>query len=201
MTKMMLRRVRIIFVMVIAVFVLLSARLAYLQILKHEYYWNRAEKNRLTKITLVAARGEIYDRTGKLLVGNRPGFVVSLMDLGDGYDPGTISFLSEVLEIEEEEIYDAIQGQLYMLYLPLRLKSDISPETIARISENRWKLQGVNIEVHPIRDYKVGSCRACCKYLGQDTVSEAMQERWAKEGYIYRWDMVGQTGLEQPGAG
>ena len=199
MTKLMLHRVRVIFVIVIAVFVLLSGRLAHLQILKHEYYWNRAEKNRLTKITLVAARGEIYDRSGKLLVGNRPGFVVSLMDLGDGYDPQTISFLSEVLEIEEEEIYDAIQGQLYMRYLPLSLKSDISPETIARISENRWKLQGVNIEVHPIRDYKVGSSAAhVLGYLGQSTPSEAMQERWAKEGYVYKvGDMVGQTGLEQ----
>ena len=200
MTKLMLKRVRIIFVLVIAVFILLSGRLAYLQILQHDYYWNRGERNRLTKITLVAARGEIYDRQGELLVSNRPGFVVSLMDMGEGYDQETIAFLSETLEIEEQEIYDAIKGQLYMRYLPLRLKSDITDEIIARISENRWKLKGVNIEVHPIRDYRVNDTAAhVLGYLGQGSVLPATQERWAKavDGYTYKdGDLVGQVGIE-----
>ena len=151
---------RLIFVIVIGIFVLLSARLAHLQIVKYDYYLYRSESNRFTTVDLVAPRGEIYDRDGDILVTNRPGYIVSLMDLGDGYDAETITFLSEVLEIEEEEIRSAIDGQLYMRYLPLRLKSDITPEIIARISENRWKLKGVNIEVHPIRDYRVGSTAA-----------------------------------------
>ncbi len=199
MNKLMLKRVRIIFILVIALFILLSGRLAYLQILQYDYYWNRAERNRLTKITLPASRGEIYDRQGELLVSNRPGFVVSLMDMGDGYDKETITFLSEVLGIEEEEIYNDIKGQLYMRYLPLRLKSDITDEVIAQISENRWKLKGVNIEVHPIRDYRVDETAAhVLGYLGQGPVSSPMQERWALvDGYEYKsGDLVGQTGVE-----
>ena len=54
MTKMMLRRVRVIFVLVIMVIITLAGRLAYLQVLKHDYYWYRAEQNRFTKITLPA---------------------------------------------------------------------------------------------------------------------------------------------------
>ena len=140
MNKTMLNRVRLIFVIVIGIFILLSARLAYLQIVQHDYYLYRSENNRFTTIYLVAPRGEIYDRDGEILVTNRPGYVVSLMDLGDGYDADTIAFLSEVLEIEEEEIRSAIDVQLYKRYLPLRLKSDITPEVIARIAENRCKL-------------------------------------------------------------
>lgn len=198
MTKLMLKRVRMIFVLVIAVFILLSGRLAYLQILQHDYYWNRAERNRTTKITLVASRGEIYDRRGELLVSNRPGFVVSLMDMGDGYDPETITFLSEILGIEKEEIYDDIKGQLYMRYLPLRLKSDLTAEIIAQISENRWKLKGVNIEVHPIRDYRVSDTAAhVLGYMSQASVRENVRERWVKEGYDYKaGDLVGQVGVE-----
>ncbi|HOB87678.1 MAG TPA: penicillin-binding protein 2, partial [Bacillota bacterium] len=154
MTKQMLRRVRFVFIAVIVVFVLLSARLAYLQILRHDYYWYRSEMNRFTKITLPAPRGEIYDRDGKLLVSNRPGFVVSLMDMGEGYDPETVSLLSEILDIEEEEIYSAIEGRQYMRYLPLQLKSDLTPDIIARIAENRWKLKGVNIDVQSNREYR-----------------------------------------------
>jgi penicillin-binding protein 2 len=199
MNKLMLRRVRIIFIAVIAVFILLSGRLAYLQILKHDYYWYRAEGNRFTKITLAAPRGEIFDRAGRLLVTNRPGFVVSLMDMGDGYDPETIEFLSEILEIDTDEIYSGIQGQLYMRYLPLRLKSDIPFETIAKISEHRWRMKGVNIEVRPIRDYRESSTAAhLFGYLGQGEIKdEPTLVSWAAADYRYRpGDLVGQAGIE-----
>lgn len=200
MNKTMLNRVRLIFVIVIGIFILLSARLAYLQIVQHDYYLYRSENNRFTTIDLVAPRGEIYDRDGEILVTNRPGYVVSLMDLGDGYDADTIAFLSEVLEIEEEEIRSAIDGQLYMRYLPLRLKSDITPEVIARIAENRWKLKGVNLEVHPIRDYRVGSTAAhILGYMSQGTIGDQdTLERWAEAGYEYEpGALVGQTGIER----
>ena len=199
MTKMMLRRVRVIFVLVIMVIITLAGRLAYLQVLKHDYYWYRAEQNRFTKITLPATRGEIYDSKGNLLVSNRPGFVVSLMDMGEGYDDETISYLSDILQIEQKEIEEAIKGRLYMRYLPLRLKSDITMETIAQISEQRWKLKGVNIEIRPIREYRTGSTAAhILGFLGEGPVDELTRKRWSGEGYNYKeGDYVGQEGVER----
>ena len=199
MNKHMLRRVRLIFVLVIVIFIVLAGRLAHLQVVKHDYYWYRAEQNRFTKITLPATRGEIYDARGKLLVSNRPGFVVSLMDMGEGYDDETISYLSKILKIDKEEIHEAIEGSRYMRYLPLPLKSDISTETISQISENRWKLKGVNIEVRPIREYKHGKTAAhILGFLGQAPVAESARERWAAEEYYYEeGDLVGQEGVER----
>jgi penicillin-binding protein 2 len=197
MTKPMLHRVRIVFILVIMVFIVFAGRLAYLQVLKHDYYWYRAEKNRFTKITLPATRGEIYDSNGKLLVSNRPGFVVSLMDMGEGYDDETISYLSDILQIEQKEIEEAIKGRLYMRYLPLRLKSDITMETIAQISEQRWKLKGVNIEIRPIREYRTGSTAAhILGFLGEGPVDELTRKRWAGEGYNYK-----EGDLCRPGGG
>ncbi len=199
MTKTMLRRVRIILILVIMVFIFFAGRLAYLQVLKHDYYWYRAEQNRFTKITLPATRGEIYDIEGKLLASNRPGFVVSLMDMGEGYDDETISNLSEILQIDKEEIYEAIKERLYMRYLPLRLKSDITMETIAQISEYLWKLKGVNIEIRPIREYEAGSTAAhVLGFLGEGPVDELTRKRWAGDGYDYKeGDLVGQEGIER----
>ncbi|HOJ83165.1 MAG TPA: penicillin-binding protein 2 [Bacillota bacterium] len=199
MNKPMLRRVRIILIIAIITFIIFAGRLAYLQVVKHDYYWYRAEKNRYTKITLPATRGEIYDSEGRLLVSNRPGFVVSLMDMGEGYDPETVSYLSEILQIDREEIEEAIEGRLYMRYLPLRLKSDITNETIARISEYRWKLKGVNIDIRPIREYRAGSSAAhVLGFLGEGPVDEATRKRWAEEGYQYNeGDLVGQEGVER----
>lgn len=195
----MLKRVRVIFVLVIAVFIVLSGRLAYLQVLKHDYYRYRSEQNRFTRITLPATRGEIYDAGGKLLVSNRPGFIVSLMDMGEGYDDETVSYLSEILQIDKEEISRAIEGRRYMRYLPLRLKSDITMETISQIQEHRWKLKGVNIEIHPIREYREGATAAhILGFLGQAPVDESTRERWAGEGYEYEdGDLVGQEGIER----
>lgn len=199
MSKLMLRRLRLLFVLIIIVFFLLTGRLAYLQIARHDYYWFRSEENRFTKLTMAAPRGEIFDREGRLLVSNRPGFVLSLMDRGEGYDPDTIAFLAEILEIEEEEIYKAIRGQLYMRYLPLQLQKDITFETIARVSENRWKLKGVAIEAQPIRDYRAGVTAAhLLGYLSRGTASEALQRELREAGFSYRpGDPVGQAGIER----
>ena len=199
MNKFMLRRVRIVFILVIAVFIILAGRLAHLQVLHHDYYWYRAEQNRFTKITLPATRGEIYDSKGSLLASNRPGFVVSLMDMGEGYDDETVSYLSEILQIDKKEIEEAIEGRLYMRYLPLRLKSDITMETIARISEHLWKLKGVNIEIRPIREYRAGSTAAhVLGFLGEGPVDEVTRKDWAEKGYEYKEsDYVGQEGVER----
>ncbi len=197
--KFVLRRLRLVLITVIAVFLLLAGRLAYLQIFRHEYYWFRSEENRLTKLTLTAPRGEIYDRNGRIVVSNRPAFVLSLMDRGEGYDRESIAFLAEILEIEEEQIYRAIQGQLYMRYLPLQLQKDIDYETIARVSENRWKLQGVTIETQPIRDYVAGiSAAHLLGYLNRATADESLQQELEAAGFDYRpGDLVGRTGLER----
>ena len=121
MDKEMLRRTRIFIFVVILVFLLLVSRLAYLQIINYEYYWEKAEKNRLRILPITAPRGEIFDRQGRQLVTNRPGFTVSLVDLGSGYDDETIVRLAELLEMEEEEI-KKIDLQYYRRYLPVRLK-------------------------------------------------------------------------------
>lgn len=195
----MLKRVRLLFMAVIVIFIALSSRLAYLQIVKHDYYWFRSEENRLTKLTLPAPRGEILDSKGRLLVSNRPGFGLSLMDRGEGYDRESIEILSEILEIDPAEIYNAIQGQLYMRYLPLQLQQDITAETIARVSEKRWLLKGVNIDIRPIRNYRYHSTLAhVLGFLSRGTVGEALQESWREGGYDYKpGDLVGQEGLER----
>ena len=88
MTKQMLRRVRFVFIAVIVVFVLLSARLAYLQILRHDYYWYRSEMNRFTKITLPAPRGRSTIGTESCWLATAPASWSPLMDMGEGVRPG-----------------------------------------------------------------------------------------------------------------
>lgn len=196
----MLRRTRIFFSLVILLFLLLGARLAYLQVIQYEDYWHRAERNRFRIMPITAPRGEIFGSQGEELVTNRPGFTVSLVDLGSGYSEETIASLGRLLEMEEEEIRERIRSQYYSRYMPIRLKTDVSPETVAVISERRLEMPGVLIEVQPIRNYVLGQFAPhLLGYLGSSLAPEWIVARWAAQGYEnYRpGDLVGQSGLER----
>src|SRR6185436_7725593 len=57
---------------------ILGARLYYLQVVKGEYYSERAENQRIRLIPIPAPRGAILDRNGKILVDSRPTYNVVL---------------------------------------------------------------------------------------------------------------------------
>ncbi|MGI6097298.1 MAG: penicillin-binding protein 2 [Dethiobacteria bacterium] len=199
MDKQTLKRLRFMLLFIITVFVVLSSRLAYMQVIQYEEYLRRAEENIFRKLPITAPRGSIYDRDGVELVTNRPGFSVSLLDLGNGYDAETIAYLSKLLEITEEEIWDKIYEQRYRRYLPVRLKNDVSFDIIAKISERRTDLVGVLIEAQPIRYYVNDHLAA--HVLGRmgetDELSSEILKEWAEKGYEYRpGDVIGLAGLE-----
>jgi penicillin-binding protein 2 len=198
MSKAMQKRIRVFITLVVSIFIILSSRLAYLQIIQYDYYWNRAENNRLRIMPVTAPRGEIYDRKGEQLVTNRPGFTVSLVDLGNGYSNETIFYLSRLLEMDEQEINEKILLQNYRRYLPVRLKTDVDIEIVSKIAEKRLELPGVLIEVQPIRNYNYGnSASHVLGYMGEGTVQEWIKEYWAGLGYEYQpGELVGQSGLE-----
>ncbi|HHT46654.1 MAG TPA: penicillin-binding protein 2 [Firmicutes bacterium] len=198
MNKAMLKRIRVFIALVVLIFIILSSRLAYLQIIQYDYYWNRAENNRLRILPITAPRGEIYAKNGEQLVTNRPGFTVSLVDLGSGYSDNTITFLSGLLEMDEQEINEKIDLQNYRRYLPVRLKTDVDIEIVSKIAERRLELPGVMIEVQPIRNYVYGSFAShILGYMGEGTVPERIKEYWGGLGYEYQpGELVGQSGIE-----
>ncbi|NBV51086.1 hypothetical protein EBR78_07705, partial [bacterium] len=60
-------------------FFILVGRLFFLQIIKGNELRSFSEANRLKKEKVVAARGRIYDRNGKVIVDNRAAFDVVLV--------------------------------------------------------------------------------------------------------------------------
>lgn len=58
---------------------LLFIRLGYLTLVKGDYYRNISENARIREVEVVAPRGNIYDRNGDLLVGNKVVYTASIM--------------------------------------------------------------------------------------------------------------------------
>lgn len=196
MNKTLAVRLRTFMFLVILVIGTLTARLAWMQLVRYEYYFARAEENRIRQIPVKAARGEIFDQSGELLAGNRPGFTVSLLGLSKKDQPRVISELAKILDMEESDIQEAIDQQRFYSYAPIVLKRDVSPEVVAMINERRMELPGVIIETEPIRYYEKDSLAAhVLGYVGQIT-PELWKQKEA-EGEVYRGsDIIGISGIE-----
>ncbi|MDR1591035.1 MAG: penicillin-binding protein 2 [Puniceicoccales bacterium] len=72
------RRIVILGVFFLLVFLFLSCGLFYRQIVQHDYFCQKEKRQNQRRIILPAPRGNIYDRNGKLLVCNSPSFELQL---------------------------------------------------------------------------------------------------------------------------
>src|SRR5215216_5598242 len=71
-------RMAVIHGLVIAILVVLGARLYFLQVVSGDYYAERAENQRIRRLRIPAPRGAIFDRNGKLLVDSRSTYNIVL---------------------------------------------------------------------------------------------------------------------------
>ena len=72
------RRLVLLFALVLACFALLAARLAWLQVLRHEHYRVQAEDNRIALVAIVPNRGLILDRNGVVLASNYSAYTLEI---------------------------------------------------------------------------------------------------------------------------
>lgn len=180
----------IISVLVIAV---LIGRAAYLQIYQGEYYAGLADGNRIRIVPSMAPRGTFYDRNGELLVTNRPGFSVSLLPLTAPISDDVIACLSDLLKVPTDEIKTKIAG--HSGFNPIRIKTDVTPDIVSIIEEQKSQYPGVVIEVTPIRDYILKQEGAhTFGYVSEinDTELEKMKDEGYKSG-----DIIGKFGIEK----
>lgn len=180
----------IISVLVIAV---LIGRAAYLQIYQGEYYAGLADGNRIRIVPSMAPRGTFYDRNGELLVTNRPGFSVSLLPLTAPISDDVIARLSDILKVPTDDIKTKIAG--HSGFNPIRIKTDVTPDIVSIIEEQKSQYPGVVIEVTPIRDYILKQEGAhTFGYVSEinDTELEKMKDEGYKSG-----DIIGKFGIEK----
>jgi len=178
-------------------FLLIAARLWYLQVIKAEHFDNLAQRNRTRYLPIAAPRGTIYDRHGEILVGNRPSFTVSVLRQDVTDKELLIQRIAEILECSVEEIQQNwAKFKYFPRYLPLPLKSGISRTQVEKLSENSIYLQGMIIETKPVRSYPCETAGAhIFGHVGLISAEELEQQR--PEATSRAGDLVGKSGLEK----
>ena len=180
------------FLIMLVIFILI-ARVGYLQVYDGEYYARLADGNRIRIIPTVAPRGTFFDRNGQLLVTNRPGFAVSLLPLTEPISPTVIERVSKLLGVSVEDIQKKIDA--HVGFDPIRIKTDVTPDIVTIIEEQKNEYPGVVIEVQPIRNYILRQEGAhTFGYVSE--ISDEELERKKEEGYK-SGDMIGKFGLEK----
>lgn len=76
--KKIFNRYNVLSVIILLLLTLLSLRLATLTIVEGDYYRDMSNNRRLKEIQVTGPRGEIRDRYGRLLAGNKPSFTVQI---------------------------------------------------------------------------------------------------------------------------
>lgn len=174
-------------------FVILLGRMVYLQLWRGEYYAKQSDGNRLRQSRIIAPRGLIFDKEGKELVNNLPGYAVVLQKQAD-YKPETLEHISKLLSIPVPEIKKRIkESQNY--YEPIMLKNDLTLEMVTKIEEQRRYMPEVMLSVQPIRNYPYKELAVhALGYVGEVSSYEIEKGLFKN---VTQGSIVGKSGLEK----
>ncbi len=178
-------------IVVVGTIILLS-RLWYLQILNGDAYRQKSENNRVRIRPVLAVRGMILDRFGKVMVDNRPAFDVFLLREDAGNLKEAIKNVSGVIKTRPEDIETSLRRESPVR--PVRIKKDIDRETLATLLTNRLDLPGITVSIEPKRTYPYGDLGShLFGHIGEVTEKQLSVDSYAD----YRMgSLIGKSGLE-----
>jgi len=165
------------------------------QILGHGKYQLQSETNRLRPIPLPAPRGIIYDRNGRVLAENVPGYTVSLLPAPEANLRSTLARIASIANIDSTEIERVIQRARRAPYQPALVLGDAPFAVVSALEERRVAIPGLLIQAEPKRIYPDTAVVAhLIGYVGEVTEVERGTRRFAS---VRLGGLVGKDGLER----
>ena len=181
---------------ILAIFLVLAYGLWRLQVMQSDYYSLAAEKNRIRNIPVLAPRGKILDREGRIIVDNYPSFSALLLRDSSRDLAADAELIGQGLHLDPEEVRTRIRRSAWMpQYQPIFLKDDITPDELAFIEAHRNELPELDTIMTHRRLYpRNGFMAHLIGYVGE--VSEDMLNQPQFELYN-PGDVVGISGVER----
>ncbi len=180
----------------IIAFLVLFVRLWDLQVIKGNELRRLSENNRIRIRENPADRGMLLDHKGQILAHNRPSFEVYLVPEDLKRDPEIMSRVVELLDMDQDEIQSRLRNQKRRApFKPVKIKSDIDWDELARLEFNKVHLPGLVVDVRPRRAYNYGVLAShLLGYIGEVDENELRQ---TKETPYRMGADIGKYGVEQ----
>jgi penicillin-binding protein 2 len=180
----------------LGIFLVLAFGLWRLQVARSDYYSTLAEQNRIKQVPILAPRGKILDREGRIIVDNYPSFSVLLLRDQNRNLQADADKIAAGLHIPPDELRARLKRMAAVPgYQPLFLKDDITPDELAFIESHKAELPELDtITVHRRLYPRNGFMAHIIGYVGQVSEDMLTQPQWE----LYNpGDIVGMSGVEQ----
>ncbi len=183
----------------LALFVVLFFRLWFLQILNGDKYLAEAKNNRTREYKVIAPRGEILDRGGRVIVSNRTSLALQVnptkLPEGPRQRHAELSELAKLTHSSLPRLRKTMHEQLKLAAAaPVTLRRDVGDYLVYYLQENQARFPGVTVQRVFVRRYPHGTLAA--HILGN--VGEVSGEQLKEKRYrnLEPGDEIGQEGVE-----
>jgi penicillin-binding protein 2 len=183
----------------IVLFAVLFFRLWGLQVLSGSHYLAEANNNRTHEFRVIAPRGEILDRNGKVLVDNRTSLALQVNPQKLSPDPARrsaeLAHLGALVHMSPRQVRRTMHEQLKVAAgAPVTLRRGVGYDVVYYLQENQNRFPGAQVQRVFVRHYPGGTLAA--HVLG--SVGEVSEEELKEPRYrhLEPGDEVGQGGVE-----
>ncbi len=149
------RRVLVGIIVVVALMLVLVARMYYLQVVQYQHHSTLSENNRVHVQPIPPTRGLIYDRDGRIIADNRPSFSLTVTRERAGDWRQVLDTVVEVLHLSPEDrgLFEKRVLQGRRPFEPVPILFELSEEQIALVAVNQFRLPGVEVSAQLVRHY------------------------------------------------
>ena len=149
----------------VVLFAVLFFRLWQLQVLDGDEYLAEAKNNRTREYRVSAPRGEILDRDGEVLVGNRTSLALQVNPRKLPADPAErraeLAQLAELTHGTLRSVRRRMREELQLApAAPVTLRRDVGNYLVYYLQENQERFPGVEVQRVFVRDYPDGTLAA-----------------------------------------
>jgi penicillin-binding protein 2 len=193
-------RILVAALLVVFAFVLLSARLVYLQVFRHDDLREQADNNRITAVPVVPNRGLILDRNGVVVATNYSAYTLEITPSKINNLDQVIDDLSRLIDIQprdKKRLKKLLEESKGIDSLPLRTR--LTDAEVAKFSAQRFRFPGVEVKARLYRNYPYGETAShVIGYIGRINQADKEKLEESEDESNYRGtDYMGKLGVEQ----
>ncbi|MDX1493087.1 MAG: penicillin-binding protein 2 [Longimicrobiales bacterium] len=167
-----------------------------IQVLGSSTWELQAESNRVRILPIPAPRGTIYDRNGKIVADNVPGYSITILPGPRDSVRATLERMAEYVELSDARIEELMSTlRAYGREVVVDANADFAD--VAALEERRADFPGVYVDMRPRRRYLMGEAGGhVTGYVGEITAEELGSETFPPERYDPGM-VVGKIGIER----
>jgi penicillin-binding protein 2 len=188
-------RMAVIGLVFLALFATMVLRLWSLQVIGQKSATAAVNQNQIRTVAVPAARGQIVDRSDRVLVGNQVEEQIVLSRYEASTNPSIIAKVAALVGQTPAQISAALKDSQYSVYQPVPVLTGAPMATIQYLDEHQAEFPGVSVQQTTVRTYPQAGTTAThvLGYVGAISAAELKDNPNA--GYAPS-SQVGQSGLE-----